>query len=236
MLTLFSFGPQFGLQDASPFVLKVDLYLRLTNTPYQAVSEFSNLQKAPKKKLPFVNLDGRVIADSYFILDYLEAKQEQAFDAWLSPEQQSQANLYCRALEEHMYWLLVYSRWIGEDTWPVIKEVFFAPVPKPFRGLIANLARNDVRKKLQAQGLGRHNYSELKQLLSAHLHDLANLLGEQNYFFGERISRFDLTAFAVLSQFILADIDNEFNRLARDYPNLVAYCQRIQTEFYPELA
>lgn len=235
MLTLFSFGPQFGLQDVSPFVLKVDLYLRLRKIEYKAISEFSNLQKAPKKKLPFVNLNGRIISDSFFIIDYLEKQQTEPLDAWLNLQQQSQAHLYSRALEEHLYWILVYSRWLRDDTWPMIKEVFFAPVPKPVRGLIAGLARHDVRKKLQAQGLGRHNHSELKQMLKQHLEALNQLLGQQDYFFGAQISRFDLSAFAILSQFTLATIDNEFNQLARSYPSLKDYCNRIQSAHYPEL-
>ena len=35
MITLYTFGPAFGLPDASPFVIKAELLLKLAGLPYQ---------------------------------------------------------------------------------------------------------------------------------------------------------------------------------------------------------
>jgi len=68
MIKLFSFGPAFGLPDPSPFVTKINLYLKLSEIDFETVADVDNLRKAPKSKFPFINDDGEVIADSVFII------------------------------------------------------------------------------------------------------------------------------------------------------------------------
>jgi hypothetical protein len=54
MIKLYSFGPSFGVADPSPYVLKVDVYMRMANIEFTSVPDVKNLQKAPKGKLPFI--------------------------------------------------------------------------------------------------------------------------------------------------------------------------------------
>ena len=74
MIKLHGFGPKLGLPDASPFVLKVDAYLRLADIPFESVSGIDNVRKAPKSKLPFITDGDQVISDSAFIVQHLQKK------------------------------------------------------------------------------------------------------------------------------------------------------------------
>ncbi len=65
MITLYTFGPYFGLPDASPFVLKAMLLLKIAGLPFE--ESRSGFAKAPKGKLPYIDDDGEKIADSTFI-------------------------------------------------------------------------------------------------------------------------------------------------------------------------
>ena len=47
MIVLYTFGPAFGLPDASPFVTKADMLLKLAGLPYR--SERGSLRRAPGK-------------------------------------------------------------------------------------------------------------------------------------------------------------------------------------------
>ena len=76
MITLYGFNEAFGLVDASPFVLKVDVYLRMAGLEFERKSAISNLQHAPKGKLPYIVDGDKTIADSAFILDYLNARTD----------------------------------------------------------------------------------------------------------------------------------------------------------------
>ena len=69
MITLFGFGPAFGLPDASPFVTKVEILLKMAGLPYR--TDATGFSKAPKGKLPYIDDDGARIADSTFIRSHI---------------------------------------------------------------------------------------------------------------------------------------------------------------------
>jgi len=232
MIKLYGFGANFGVADPSPFVLKTDLYLRVAGIDFESVTSMSNLSKAPKGKLPFIEDDGQLISDSFFIRRHLKEKYGVDFDDHLSAEQRASAYLVSKALDEDLYWCLVYSRWIREDTWPLSKQAFFGALPFPLKQIIAAVSRRGVRSALNKQGLGRHSDEEIQQLYTQSIDSLAQLLGDKSYFFGAQMSSLDITAFAILANLILSEIDNPFARIARSHENLRHFCQRIQEKYY----
>jgi len=232
MIKLYSFGPGFDMVDLSPFVLKLDAYLRMANIPYETIANVDNLRKAPKRKLPFITDGEETVADSEFIITYLQEKYQVNLDSNLSDEQKGVAYLMGKSLDENLYWCLVYSRWVKEDTWVHIKKAFFSAMPIPLKYVIPVIARKDVLRALHKQGLGRHTDEEIKTIAQCTFQSLSDILGEKTYFFGEMPCTFDATAFGFLSQFIDISLNNEMNDLARGYDNLVDYCQNFKAKFY----
>ena len=62
MITLHAFGPAFGLADASPFVTKTLIHLKMSGQPFQVDTGHSGLLKAPKGKKPYIVDEGKVVA------------------------------------------------------------------------------------------------------------------------------------------------------------------------------
>jgi glutathione S-transferase len=91
MMTLYTFGPAFGLPDPSPFVTKVEILLKMAGLPYR--TETNGFGKAPKGKLPYIDDDGERIADSTFIRWHIEKKYKFDFDRGLSAEQRATVRL-----------------------------------------------------------------------------------------------------------------------------------------------
>ena len=241
MIKLFGFGGAFGVVDPSPFVMKVDAFLRISGLPYQYIGNPNALRRAPKKKLPVIDDGGKIVADSYFIMEYLKDKYQLDIDKHLTSEQQGLCHLLTKSLDENFYWCLVYSRWIREDTWPLIKSKLFGGMPPIMKQIIPPLIRRGVRKTLHQHGIGRHNENEMLQIFEHSLQSLQKVLGNKPYFFGEKISSFDAAAFGMLASFIVVEIDNPYNQLARSYQPLVDFCHRVQAAYYqsnsqPELA
>ncbi len=236
MIKLYSFGSSFGVMDPSPFVVKVDAFLKIAGLPFEVIAGADNLKLAPKGKLPFiVNSDAEnevKIADSQAIIEYLTNKHKLSLDDHLSPAQQAQSYLFTKSLDENLYWCLVYSRWILDDTWQVVKASFFGGLPWPIRVIVPSMIQRKVRKNLYGQGLGRHSKEEVLAISDKSFSALSTLLAEQDYFFGEQPSTFDATVYAILCQFISTNCDNEFNAKARSYSNLVLFCQRIEKLHY----
>ncbi len=232
MIKLYSFGPSFDVIDPSPFVLKVDAYMRLANIEYESIPAVANLKKAPKGKLPFISDGETIIADSEFIICYLQEKFQVDLDSNLTEEQKSIAYLIGKSLDENLYWCLVYSRWARDDTWVYIKKAFFGSLPYPLKIVVPPIARKGIISALKKQGLGKHSDEEIKVISKRTFEALSEILGEKSYFFGEMPSTFDATAFGFLSQFISVSLNNEINDQARQYKNLVAYCNNIQDQYY----
>ena len=86
MIKVHKFGPAFGLPDASPFVMKVETYLRLKGLAYETLT--ADVRKAPRKQFPVVDVDGKIIPDSTAIVDHFEAQGEK-LDAHLDAKQRA---------------------------------------------------------------------------------------------------------------------------------------------------
>src|SRR6516165_9988234 len=74
IIKLYGFSPAWSLPDCSPFVMKIDCYLRMTRLQYELVhwQSLRDMQRAPKGKLPWIEDGEKKIADSDFIISYLQ--------------------------------------------------------------------------------------------------------------------------------------------------------------------
>jgi len=234
MIKLFSFGSKFGVADPSPFVLKVDAYMRMAGIKFENIAKQNNIQKAPKGKLPFIEDEGVVIPDSQAIIKHLKQVPEQDLDKDLTDEQKAISYLVTKSLDEDLYFILVYSRWFREDTWPLLNKTFFGGLPFLLRLFVPKMVRKQVLRNLHGQGVSRHSDEEIRQLLRSSLQALTDLLGAKQYFFGENPTSLDATCFGMLAECILVDIDNPYNQIAREYTSLVDYCERIKQKYYSE--
>ncbi len=236
MISLYGFGASFGVMDPSPFVVKVNAFLKVAKLPHKVISGANNLKKSPKGKLPFISIQDQenelLIADSQHIFEHLSQNYPVTLDDFLTKEQQAQAYLLTKSLDENLYWCLVYSRWILEDTWPLVNKTFFSSMPLPLRWFVPNLIRKTVKKNLHGQGLGRHSKEEILTIADKSFSALSVLLGDKSYFYGDKPCSFDATAYSILCQFISVNYQNEFNDKAKSYTNLVSFCQRIEKEYY----
>src|SRR5262249_51029903 len=144
MIQVHKFGPSFGLPDASPFVMKVETYLRMTEQKYETVT--SDVRKAPRAQLPYVTIDGNVIPDSTEIVDHLESKRSDKLDAHLDDATRAVALAFKTMLEEQLYFGVLFMRWATDEGWavfePTLRNMLGAMgVPSLMRGIVAKTAR-----------------------------------------------------------------------------------------------
>ena len=155
-ITLYKFGPQWGIADPSPYCVKLESYLRWAGIDYTAPEfDLSFFKMAPKGKFPFIKTDtGKIIGDSNLIIDSLIQNGEKNPDAVLSAEESAISKAFHRLLDENFYWALLYSRWIDEPGWKVVSEMFFGDVPKLIRPLIEKKQQKKIQRYLHGHGYG----------------------------------------------------------------------------------
>jgi glutathione S-transferase len=171
MITLYTFGPYFGLPDG-----KAMLLLKFAGLEYS--EDRGGYGKAPKGKLPYINDDGLIVADSTFIRFHIEKKYGFDFDAGLTPEQRAVAWAAEKMCEEHLYFALVATRWLDDANFAKGPAQFFKTVPMPLRPIVQSLVARKVTKTLKLQGFGRHTRAERDALAIADINALASLLGD----------------------------------------------------------
>ena len=140
-------------------MVKVETYLRLTDQKYETI-DGTDVRKAPRTMLPVVDVDGRVIPDSTAIVDHLESLREGTSSTPLDAGQRAIGQAFKSMLEEHLYFGVLYMRWVTDDGWtvfePALRDLLgTAGVPSLLRGVIAKKARKQVADRTRWQGIGR---------------------------------------------------------------------------------
>ncbi len=232
MITLYTFGPAFGLPDASPFVIKAQMLLKLAGLPF--TEKRGGLRGAPKGKLPFIDDEGARVADSTFIRLHIENRHGFDFDAGLSREQRAQAWALEKLLEDHLYWLAVSDRWMNDANFYKGPVRFFDAAPAILRPLIIPLVRRKVRRDLAGQGLGRHSEAERAELAQRAVAALADILGDKPFVIGNTPCGADATAFAFIAAGLCPLFESATRTAMEARPNLIAYRDRMMARYYPE--
>lgn len=233
MIVLHQFPPAFGLPNASPFCLKLELYLRMAGLPYRN-HYTGDVHKAPKGKLPWIDDDGTVMADSGLIIDYLKRKHGDPLDAHLDASQRATALAIQRLIEEHLYWAVLYDRWISEPGWALTRPAVFASMHWPLRDIVHKIARRGLRTEIKGHGMGRHKSEQIHAFGIADVNALAALLGTQEHFLGARPSSIDAIATAFLANILMVPLETPVKQAAAAHANLVAYTKRMARNYFPE--
>lgn len=226
MIRLFQIPPSLkGTPNPSPFCVKLECALRLGGIPYE-IEHVANPAAGPKHKVPFVEIDGTRIGDSTLIIDTLRAHGLD-LDRNLGARERATSHALQRMIEERLYFVLVYSRWMEPDNWPKLKALFFARLPLPLRLIVPRMARKSVRNSIMMQGTGRHTREEIYAFGARDLAAMSEILGDKPFFFGASPSLADASAFGLLASIIGPDIESPLKAAALGHANLVAYCERM---------
>ena len=228
MITLFGFGPAFGLPDPSPFVMKTEVQLKMAGLPFKR--ERRGPQAAPKGKIPFIEDDGVVIGDSTFIRRHIEVAHGVDFDSQLSEAQKASAWAVERMLEDHLYWAILHARWMDDANFAKGPAHFFDGAPDGVR----EAARERSRVALASHGLGRHTSGEVLYLGTCSLQSLAGVLGTKPYLMGDEPCGADATAFAMVAGVLTPFFETPLRTAALGHANLVSYVQRMMQRYYPQ--
>jgi glutathione S-transferase len=234
MITLYGFGPGFGLPEISSFVTKTEVQLKMAGLTYQKQKAMPNA--SPKGQLPYIADEADTIADSTFIRAHIEGKYGFDFDAPLNLQQRAQAWAFERMIEHHLYWALVGARWVNPENFAKGPSHFFDGAPAHMREKLREDAQFRVAENYLISGLGRHAPNEDVDLAVRSLLSLSVQLGDRAYLMGDTPCGADATAFGMLAGILTPFFDSPLRERTQQFGNLVAYVDRMMGRYYPEFA
>jgi glutathione S-transferase len=226
-ITLVTLGGAFEMRNVSPFCLKIEMLLKALDLPF-VIDERPDPRKAPKGKLPYLEVGGKKLPDSELIVQYLDEITQGKVFAGISAKDRAYGVALTRLAEDHLYWLMVASRWLDDQWWPNIVEGFFHIAPAPVRPLVATLARRQVRQTYNLHGLGRHSLAEQRGFAQRDLQALEDAVDADGFLFSATPNVYDFTVASIMAGIYDNKPATWLTDLAGDYAQLHAYTERVQ--------
>jgi glutathione S-transferase len=233
MITLYTFGPAFGLPDRSPFVMKVETLLKMANLLYR--TDTTGFARAPKGKLPYIDDDGMVVPDSTFIRWHIEKKYRIDFDRGLDSSRKATAWAFEKMAEDQLYWASVHDRWLIDENFRKGPLRFFDRVRPPIRPVVIAMVRHKLRAALHGHGLGRHSPDEIVALGTRSINAISDFLGDKPFFMGSEPTGADATMFAFVCTVLCPYFESRLRSAAERRENLRGYVGRMTARYYPGL-
>ncbi|VDP46272.1 unnamed protein product [Soboliphyme baturini] len=207
--------------------------------PIMAVS--CDLFTSSKKgQLPFVELNGKEIPDSNFIIEDLTKHfKKEGFDSHLNPVDRAVARAFESLVEDTIYWVVMSLRSGHVDQLlndNAMLRIFPAPL-RPVRVIASRMMANKLKTKSFHQGIGRHTTTEIIRIGQEALRSFSVFLGEKAYLMGDKPTKVDAASFGHLSQLWYTPIETDLKKyLESDCQNVVKYLERIKSAYWADWA
>jgi len=196
-----------------------------------------------KGQIPFIELNGREIADSNFVISFLEENKDSTgnsrhIDQHLSEKERADAQAYNALIEQSLFWFAVYSR-SKNNSWFATSDGFADHVQGVKKFFFKNFLLSRLRKKLetncQVQGIGRHKLDEIVELCKSDLRALSLHLDRKKFMTGDKPVKLDATAFGHLCQIYYTPMCFDVKSfMDQETKNLVDYLQRMKKSYWPD--
>ncbi|GMS86957.1 hypothetical protein PENTCL1PPCAC_9132 [Pristionchus entomophagus] len=230
------------LPNLSPWSLKLEPWLRIADIPYTNIdSEFKKFSS--KGQVPFVELNGRRIDYSNFIIEALKHEFGKTDLEPTDPKEQSLARAFSALAEEHLTWSLFALRSNTKNglAFDASDDGLGRHYGTGLKRQIFNFVTGRVNKRLvtaraNAQGMGRHSPDELHAIAKEDLKAISAFLGDKPYFGGDRPTTLDATMFGHLASLIYIPTPEGIlkNCITVTYPNLGQFVDRIKEKYWPD--
>jgi glutathione S-transferase len=233
MIVLKGSREMFGLPEASPYVTKTDIHLKMAGIPY--IKADANPSESPKGQIPFIVLDdGQAIADSTFIRFHIEQEYGVDLDEGLDPVERATALAVEMLCEHQLAPAATYFRWMVPENFAKGPAHFFDGMPDGQREAVIADVLARVKAAFMARGVGRHTIPEITALATRAFKAIETIMGDKPYLMGDAPCGADAFLFACLIGSMTPYFDTPGRDAALKFPTLAAYVSRMVDRFYPE--
>lgn len=232
VVLLHQMPPNNRVLNVSPPSLKLETYLRMCNIPYE--SEYS-FKTSTKGKVPWIEYNGRSVADSNFIVRFLNEEFKADPDAHLSVVEKAIAHTMIVTLEENTYWTVMYH--IVEVDLADTKTMspLLSVTPYPLKYVASWMFYRALKNYLWSHGIGRHTREEIYSIAENDLRAASELLGKKKYIMGTKPCLLDAVLFGLVSVLIWnIPTSPQANLIRSELKNLERHCYYIKEEYFPD--
>jgi glutathione S-transferase len=230
---VFGLPPIWGSPSPSPFSIKVMTWLRMAGIEYER-PPMKGPPKSATGKVPWVELaDGEVLSDSSLIIERLSADRGIDLDAVLDAHTRAVGVAIQRMIEEHLYFVGAWERWLTDDGFAHSSRDYFRHLPGPIRFLLPRMLRRKMRANVHGQGVGRHSPKTITAMAKVDIDALAVILGDNEFVLGPP-STLDASTFGLVWAMRSNPYQSDLRKCIEAHPNLVAYAERMRERYWSD--
>lgn len=226
MIILYLYPGLFGLEDNNPFGLKVATFLKMTKLPFE-MKHIIDTSEAPRGQLPYMEIDGEITSDSNAMIEKILKTYQLPIDTNLSEKEKALDFAIRCMLDEHLYWVIAYSRWQDENYWPQFEEVLIGAFSNMKKGDLDGFRENNINK-YQMQGIGRYSPQEVYKKGIQDLKVIETLLSDEGYFFGKNPHTIDACIYGFLANIYYYEIETPLRSFIQKSGKLPSYLDRVR--------
>lgn len=193
----------------------------------QTTEHILDTTNAPRGQLPYIVDGEQKISDSNRIICYLTEKYKISLDDNITSAQKSIHFLVTRMLDNHLYWVISYSRWQDERFWPFFKAEFLKQLGNMPEKVLEDSKKYNI-EKYHYQGISRYTKEEIYQSGIEDLNVISSFLGSKDFFFGKTVHIIDACCYAFLANIFYFDINTPLKDFIASDTNLSAYIHRVR--------
>jgi len=237
-VTLYQFSPNAGDFRASAPCVAVEAYLRLAGIEYQTDTKDA-LRRSDTAILPALSVDGKTISDSEKILRYFESHSTYALDSFLTQDQQAEKLMLSRLMNGSIYQFMVAERWLHPEVYPKFVESFRRILLPRRMDVLWPIMKRLVTRRVRGKYLGSIAHlsgAERLRFTAENFSALGQVLGNQEFLFGDRPTSADAFLFAYTYAFLATPFGSPTKELIETHhPNLVAFYNRMAPELIGDI-
>ncbi|XP_068679270.1 failed axon connections homolog [Montipora foliosa] len=232
VVLLHQMPPNNRVLNVSPPSLKLETYLRMCRIPYESDYGF---RMSSKGKVPWIEFNEKSIADSNFIVRFLNEEFSVDPDDHLSAVEKAISHTMLVTLEENTYWTLIYHSFVADIADTRVMSPLLSAVPFPLKYALSWWASRYMQSCLWAHGIGRHASEDIYKIAERDLKAVSQLLGKKKFVMGRKPCLLDAALFALVSVLIWNVPGSPQAKLIRsELKNLEEHCYNIKEEYFPD--
>ena len=222
-----------GLKQLSPFVVKVEMALLYLGLEFEVehIAPLKIRSMSPTGKVPWIRMGNSTLSESDSIITFLNSKQDVDLFDGLTNDQKLLELALKRLTEDHLYWLMVWARWISDASRLALVESFLESLlhkyPKPIIKLASPFAKRHVSALCKTQGIGMMSDDEREREAMIDFNALSAQLKKMPFLLGPNMTVYDFSVAAVLSSILFFRPNNWLTDMANDFEIFPEYLGRV---------
>src|SRR5262249_25783174 len=135
---------------------------------------------------------------------------------------------------EHFHQIFEYEVLLHEAGFPVFGAALSKFIPMEILQQMAPGLQAHFKAHLFERGILRHSPEDIDAKGRADVDAMVQTLGDKNWFFGDRPTRADASAFGMLAPLVKSEMPTPTATYIRSQPTLVSFVDRVLARFFTD--